>query len=228
MSEHLDPVAVNTAVWEQHARARIVAGDLDRRPAVHQFRWTRTSIDDPGPELLGDVRGKHVVELGCGTGDNLAYLVDHRGALGVGIDPAPSQLRRARARWPSPVFHCTDAAPYLATCEPIDVCYSVFGAIGFCPPAPLLKLIYNRLVPGGLLAFSIRSGGLAKTRKPTCRLDFLEGMQGPVVRYDCGSDEWTDIFDRMGFCVAVAIVADEASGPTTLILAAHLGASTET
>ncbi|WP_322754518.1 class I SAM-dependent methyltransferase [Frankia sp. Cas3] len=125
MSEHLDPVAVNTAVWEQHARARIVAGDLDRRPAVHQFRWTRTSIDDPGPELLGDVRGKHVVELGCGTGDNLAYLVDHRGALGVGIDPAPSQIRRARARWPSPVFHCTDAAPYLATCEPIDVCYSV-------------------------------------------------------------------------------------------------------
>ncbi|AEH11017.1 MULTISPECIES: class I SAM-dependent methyltransferase [Protofrankia] len=126
MPGHPDPVAINTAVWEQHARARIAAGDLDTRPAIHRFRWTRTGVNDPGAELFGDIRGKRVVELGCGTGDNLAYLVDRCGARGVGIDAAPSQIRRARARWPSPVFHCTDAARYLATCEPIDVCYSGF------------------------------------------------------------------------------------------------------
>lgn len=147
MLGHADPVAASTAAWEQHAQARIAAGDIDKRPAVHRFRWTCTGAGDPGIEILGDIQGKRVVELGCGAGDNLAYLVDHCGARGIGIDPAPSQIYRARARWPNPIFHCTDAVRYLATCGPVDVFYSVFGAVGRCPPEALFSQIHERLKP---------------------------------------------------------------------------------
>ncbi len=102
---------MNAAIWERHARARIAAGDLHRPPGHPRFAWTRTGTDDPGPALLGDIAGRRVVELGCGTGDNLAHLVDHCGARGLGIDAAPSQIRRAQARWPSLDHADTDLSP---------------------------------------------------------------------------------------------------------------------
>ncbi|ORT50893.1 hypothetical protein [Frankia sp. KB5] len=65
----------------------------------HLFRWTRTCDDDadPGAGILGDVAGRQIVELGCGAGDKLSYLVE-RPARGVDLAPARSQSIRARAR----------------------------------------------------------------------------------------------------------------------------------
>ncbi|WP_242606848.1 class I SAM-dependent DNA methyltransferase [Protofrankia symbiont of Coriaria ruscifolia] len=214
MPGHPDPVTINTAVWERHARARIAAGDLDTRPAIHRFRWTRTGVDDPGAELLGDIRGKRVVELGCGTGDNLAYLVDHRGARGVGIDAAPSQIRRARARWSSPVFHCTDAALYLATCEPIDVCYSVFGAVGLCPPAPLLARIRDRLRPGGWLVFSVWDSTVAGG----IRLPRSSGPPARSVHSLASPDDWTGLLRQFSFTGIRTTRLDRCSAPDTLLI----------
>ncbi|HEV3512106.1 MAG TPA: class I SAM-dependent methyltransferase [Candidatus Sulfotelmatobacter sp.] len=47
--------------------------------------------------LLGDIRGKTVLDLGCGTGENLVPLVE-RGARVIGIDLSPDLVALARLR----------------------------------------------------------------------------------------------------------------------------------
>ncbi len=47
--------------------------------------------------LLGDVRGKTILDLGCGQGENLIPLA-HRGGNVIGIDISPELIRLAEAR----------------------------------------------------------------------------------------------------------------------------------
>ena len=47
--------------------------------------------------LLGDVRGKTVLDLGCGTGENVILLVK-RGAVVIGMDISPGLIDLARQR----------------------------------------------------------------------------------------------------------------------------------
>jgi SAM-dependent methyltransferase len=47
--------------------------------------------------LLGDVRGKTVLDFGCGTGENIVPLVE-RGARVIGIDISPELIALARQR----------------------------------------------------------------------------------------------------------------------------------
>jgi SAM-dependent methyltransferase len=47
--------------------------------------------------LLGDVRGKTVLDFGCGAGENIVPLVE-RGARVIGIDISPELLALARQR----------------------------------------------------------------------------------------------------------------------------------
>lgn len=47
--------------------------------------------------LLGDVNGKTVLDLGCGTGINLIPLTK-RGARTIGIDISPDLIRLAQKR----------------------------------------------------------------------------------------------------------------------------------
>jgi SAM-dependent methyltransferase len=54
--------------------------------------------------LLGDLSGKTVVDLGCGSGENLIPLV-HRGAHVVGLDLSPELIDLARARLAEASLH---------------------------------------------------------------------------------------------------------------------------
>src|SRR5450631_2515943 len=47
--------------------------------------------------LVGDIRGKTVLDLGCGTGENIVPLVS-RGAQVVGIDLSPDLIALAQLR----------------------------------------------------------------------------------------------------------------------------------
>jgi trans-aconitate methyltransferase len=57
-------------------------------------------------DLLDPVPGATALDLGCGTGDLTATLAERVGATGraVGVDRAPSMVRRARARHDAPAF----------------------------------------------------------------------------------------------------------------------------
>jgi SAM-dependent methyltransferase len=53
----------------------------------------------PVRELLGDVRGRVVLDAGCGTGRHTRWLCD-QGARVVGVDASEGMLRVARAKCP--------------------------------------------------------------------------------------------------------------------------------
>jgi SAM-dependent methyltransferase len=65
-------------------------------------RYLNPPADSPYPleyafHLLGDVRGKTVLDLGCGTGENLLPLVK-RGARVLGMDISPDLIALAERR----------------------------------------------------------------------------------------------------------------------------------
>src|SRR5437763_1633763 len=87
------------------------------------------SFRTKGADALGDVRGKRVLEIGCGSGLNFKYLVERVGPDGAvtGIDISKemigvAQTRCGRNLWNSVHAHTADAAEYRA-CAPFDAVY---------------------------------------------------------------------------------------------------------
>jgi 2-polyprenyl-3-methyl-5-hydroxy-6-metoxy-1,4-benzoquinol methylase len=76
--------------------SKIVIGPVD------VDRYLNPPPDTPFPleyafYLLGDVRGKTVLDLGCGSGETLIPLV-HRGAAVIGVDISPDLIAIAKRR----------------------------------------------------------------------------------------------------------------------------------
>ena len=65
------------------------------RWAKEEFDWGIWGVPESELDVLGDVAGKDVVELGCGTAYVSAWLA-RRGARPVGVDMTPAQLATAR------------------------------------------------------------------------------------------------------------------------------------
>jgi SAM-dependent methyltransferase len=143
------------------------ASPRSRRPARRlttpaRLEWTRQPGTGPGTSVLGPLAGRTVAELGCGSGHNLAHIVAACGAIGIGIDRDPAKISRARGRYghlANLAFVHGDAAAVLAALPPssIDVCLSIFGALSFSPPRPLLQAAAHALRPGGRLAITLRA-----------------------------------------------------------------------
>ena len=89
--------ARNRAAWNDDAddyQARH-AGQLDTHGGL---AWGVTQIPESELQILGDVAGKDVLELGCGAAQwsiGLARL----GARPVALDLSDRQLEHARRRW---------------------------------------------------------------------------------------------------------------------------------
>src|ERR1700735_3715241 len=59
-----------------------------------------TLAERPDFHVIGEMiqPGSRVLDLGCGEGELLAWLTDHKGVLARGVEIAPAQVRRAIAR----------------------------------------------------------------------------------------------------------------------------------
>lgn len=224
--------AANTAAWQAHAEQRLAAGPPEPLTPPPRMQWTQHPGAGPGAEILGDLAGRRVVELGCGPAHNLAHLVSHHDAIGVGVDAAPAQIERARAHYGHLArlpFVTADATAFLtATGFTFDVCYCVFGALGLTPPDPLLAAIGQRLRPGGRLAFSVqhRTGrSLDQSHQPV--LDTLAlpyGQHMPITRWTPGVSAWVDLLDRHGFAVDglnTPAPDNTSAGSNCLVITAH-------
>lgn len=145
----------NERCWDQ------IAQEYDRATSI--------SLDEvhygplvPGERtlnVLGDVRGKTILDLGCGSGHN-AVVLAAQGARVLGIDISASQLELA-ARRAGTCGQLTFARgdmlnlqlPYGAT---FDIILSVF-ALDFVPDlAPVLKQVAEHLRPSGRFVFSCK------------------------------------------------------------------------
>ncbi|QLE74486.1 class I SAM-dependent methyltransferase [Streptomyces rectiverticillatus] len=199
----------DTTAWDTYARRK--PGGRREKNAKGEttwFNWTQYPDHGPGAEVLGGPGKAAFLELGCGTGGNLAHVAT-LGHRAVGVDVSPVQLDAARKRWgglPSLELHQRGALDFMSeTCERFDAVYSVFGAVWFTDPDQLLPAISQVLKPGGVLAFS--------QRPPVegcygCQASYINQADDPnplvVKRWDYPPGMWADRLKQYGFRHAVA------------------------
>ena len=146
----------NRAMWEatsdsyeqQHAAA-LSADDA--------MAWGLWRIPEAKLHVLGDVRDKDVLELGCGAA-RWSIALAQRGARSVGLDLSPRQLAHARglmaaARVAFPLVEASAEAVPLADTS-FDIVFCDWGAMTFCDPARTVREAARLLRPAGLFAFA--------------------------------------------------------------------------
>src|SRR2546423_12266480 len=87
-------VQQNVANWTR-ANAECTDASAARAWAQDEITWGVFSTPESELNVLGDVSGLDIVELGCGTAYFSAWLTRH-GASVIGVDPTPAQLETAR------------------------------------------------------------------------------------------------------------------------------------
>ncbi|MGW7230608.1 class I SAM-dependent methyltransferase [Streptomyces cyaneofuscatus] len=181
-----------------------------RRRAVGRLYWDWYQRRGPGDELLGDLAGRTVAELGAGAGHQAAYVASELKAVRViAIDSSAAQHSRGRGLYEGvrglDLVH-DDAAAYLQDHpSSLDVAYSIFGALDFSDPQTLLPAAAVALRPGGTLVFSTlahyRTGAPPATecRPADIPTRMPDGSPGTMQRWVLESTVWTKLLDEHGF-----------------------------
>ncbi|MCC2275504.1 class I SAM-dependent methyltransferase [Streptomyces sp. ET3-23] len=219
--------SVNARAWN-HIAAQHTTGE-GTGTVPERIEWTCWPGQGPGAEWIGDLAGLRVAELGCGTGEHIAYTAAHGARLAIGVDVAEQRITQARARFghlPRLDWRVGDAAQVLVELPGLDVCFSIYGALWYADPAQLLPAIAGRLRPG-LLAFSVnapRDGELPGRRVDN--LTLTSGARLPVVHYSYGADAWRRLLYEHGFTgtEVLPVAGPDHSPYRTLVIRARHGA----
>jgi SAM-dependent methyltransferase len=152
-----DHVLRNRSVWDQLAREYAEPG---RRAWQGEPRWGIWRIPEAELQLLPDVAGRDVIELGCGTAYISAWLT-RRGARVTGIDSSSAQLETARALQEEfglsfPLIH-GDAEHVPLPDAGFDLAISEYGASIWSDPYRWIPEAARLLRPGGDLIFLVNS-----------------------------------------------------------------------
>lgn len=186
-----DHVARNRVAWDGYAAQ--YAGPGRRAWATDEATWGVFGVPEAELQLLPDVSGLDVIELGCGTAYVSAWLT-RRGARCVGIDNSPAQLETARQCQRSSGL---DFPLLLGNAEEVpcpdasfDIAISEYGAGLWCDPRRWVPEAFRLLRPGGSLMFLVN--GLIHT---LCAPDEVDTPAGEVLLRDSFGMyrmEWSD------------------------------------
>ncbi|MYV51338.1 class I SAM-dependent methyltransferase [Streptomyces sp. SID3212] len=199
-----------------------------------RLEWGTYPGTGPGTEaFVRDVRGRKLLELGCGAGRNAAYLAGREGAHVTAIDMIDLQIRRARDHYghlPGVSFLTCDALRFLRHgTERFDGVYSVFGAVGLVDPDVLLPAIRARLNQHRPLVFSVPHPQRAGRRPALGRAltDFLalpDGTHRALARWEFDVPQWAATLAYAGFRLSRAQELKNprhAHTPSTLLITAR-------
>jgi SAM-dependent methyltransferase len=137
-------------------------GDADAYQAEHgaflgdaDFVWCPEGVRESDAHLLGDVRGRRVLEVGCGAAQCGRWLAG-AGARPVAFDLSAGQLRHARRLGTDglPLVQA-DAMRLPFSSGSFDLAASAFGAVPFVTDsAAVMREVARVLRPGGRWVFS--------------------------------------------------------------------------
>ena len=122
------------------------------------FRWCPEGMREEEVRLLGEVRGRRVVEVGCGSAPCARWLAT-QGATVVAFDLSRGMLRHAvaaadRSGVAVPLIEA-DAEEIPLRSGVFDIACSSFGAVPFCTDsARVMREVYRVLRPGGRWVFA--------------------------------------------------------------------------
>jgi 2-polyprenyl-3-methyl-5-hydroxy-6-metoxy-1,4-benzoquinol methylase len=106
-----------------------------------------------GSELLSELKGKVVIDFGCGDGLQAVEIAQHGAARVIGVDILENSLARARQHAAS--AGVSDKCIFVTrTEEKADAVVSLDAFEHFDDPAAILDLIYDLLKPSGFIVAS--------------------------------------------------------------------------
>jgi SAM-dependent methyltransferase len=154
-SEYPEYVPRNVEVWTR-ANAEYTGKRARDAWAQEEITWGVFGIPESQLEVLGEVSGLDVVELGCGTAYLSAWLAKC-GARPVGVDPTPAQLATARAMQEEfglefMLVEAVGEAVPLPDAS-FDLVLSEYGASLWADPYRWIPEAARLLRPGGRLIF---------------------------------------------------------------------------
>lgn len=124
-----------------------------------EFVWCPEGLHEGDVQLLGDVAGKRILEVGCGSAPCARWLAS-QGADAVGLDLSMGMLARGIAAMDEtggrvPLVQAgAESLPFRD--EAFDAACSAFGAVPFvADSARVMAEVARVLRPGGLWVFAV-------------------------------------------------------------------------
>ena len=124
-----------------------------------EFVWCPEGLHEGDWHLLGDIAGRRILEVGCGSAPCSRWLAAH-GAYPVGLDLSRGMLERglaamARGGPRVPLVQAgAEELPFAG--ESFDLACSAFGAVPFvADSARVMREVARVLRPGGRWVFSV-------------------------------------------------------------------------
>jgi SAM-dependent methyltransferase len=214
----------NRSWWDGEARAYYAEhgdflGDVD-------LLWCPEGLREADARLLGDVRDKAVLEVGCGAAQGARWLVS-AGARVTAFDVSYGQLLVSRelderSGVTVPVVQAdAQVMPFLD--DAFDVVVSAFGGIPFvADSAGVMREVARVLRPGGLFVFSVTHptrwafpddpgrAGLTVQQSYFDRTPYVEVDEGGTATY---VEHHRTLGDRVRELVAAGLVLEDLVEP---------------
>ena len=223
----MDRIAMNRKGWNHRAGSyqRAIGG----AEAYGGLKWGPNRFPEDELKVLGNVRGKDVLEVGCGAAQ-FGIELARRGARVTGIDLSAEQLRHARENIRAagvPYTLVRGNAEDLSRFRggSFDIAVSDF-ALGFIDIEKLLPEVARVLRHGGFCAFSWASPimdcltwegepPLLKFVRPYFdRKPFVERGVDPTFEFKRTYGDWVRAFARAGLVLEDLVEPQTAKGGT--------------
>ncbi len=204
----------NRDLWARISE-QFTDADAERRWTAPRLEWGLFRIPERRLGVLGEVDGRDVLELGCGTAYLSAQLAS-AGARTVAVDLSPHQLRSARSCQEriGPTFPLIEATAEQVPLRSatFDLVVSEYGAAPWCRPERWLSEAARLLRDGGRLVFLTNSvlagmcvpedGGVAgdqllRTQRSLRRVEW----PGAGIEHHPAHGDWIRELRRAGFVV---------------------------
>ena len=210
---HAEDALTNREVWTK-ANAEYTDRKAPESWAKEEIDWGMFSGPESELNTLGDVSGKDVIELGCGTAYFSAWLAK-RGARVTGVDITPAQLATARRMQEEFDLHFTliegSAEDVPLPDGSFDLAVSEYGAAIWCDPERWVAEAARLLRPGGRLVFLCNSTlsilcspDEGKVEERLMRSHFDLGRiewPGEGVNYHPTHGDWIRVLRKHGFVI---------------------------
>jgi SAM-dependent methyltransferase len=219
--------AKNRALWTETNREH-TSDSAPTNWALDEISWGIWGIDESELNVLGDVDGLDVCELGCGTAYFSAWLAK-LGARPVGVDITPAQLDTARRMMAEtgiefPLVEA-DAAETGLPDASFDLVVSEYGASIWVDPYRWIPEAKRLLRPGGRLVF-LRNSTLVilcsdddvpakeSLQRPQFGLHRIEWPEGGV-EFHLSHGQWIDLLRVNGFEIERLVEIQAPAGAET-------------